>query len=771
MHEPQSITRNSVANSSVASEVKPASSSLDSLRVAHMKREPIPEFSEIILASRHRPFFVTAAGTILSVLGVVIAWQSISATFEAESLVRVRQRQDVVYSPSTSRSDDAEFVRAQSQIVLAPQVLGSALESEDIIAQLDYLPVDEAVKSLEEMIRVDIQTGSEVMSIKAVHPSAEFSQALCNAVTLAYLEEIKKRTTTDQELRRSKLQAAATQADQRLDELWAELNKVASDLGSDNSESLTIRDEIQLQAYRDYSQQLRAAQMRANELQSLLAEAEMQVSPKIVNDDASIDLRLQNHPEVQAAQLTINQIDEQVQRVRAIAADPNSARLSSLLAEREARFRVFEELVATLRPQLLQASVELNEAKQADGLKQLQKKIELNNAERDFIRTRLAEIDTGAVRTGTKNGVQLEMARHAVERQTRLADSLWQSLEELKIESQSQPRVTLLHLSQIPQHSNHSRQVKMCVLAAAVSWLAAIVVFGYIECRSHVIRSTSDVAMRTNLPVFGLNLLSRQRNGLAPCAKELVTRLLLKRRERPATSTWMVTSASTMEPRHLVALDAAIAFAAFHQRTLLIDCDTASRDLGRLLHCESMPGTLQLATDSSANGKQAVDYIVASDHSGLDVLPLGQSSDTNAWIGPELLERIFDEVGSKYTEIVLNGPALLGAPESLLLADSVHGMVLSVFVDTSCWHQMVSTESLARESEINLVGVVLHSGGHPTIGLDLTDCQMSPAADDQDTASEELIRNELGALQQEMELAKQQSSKANSELKGNEEPA
>lgn len=754
----------------MASEVKPASSQLDASRVVQTKREPIPEFSEIILASRHRPFFVTAAGTILSVLSVVTAWQSISATFEAESLVRVRQRQDVVYSSSTSRSDDAEFVRAQSQIVLAPQVLGAALESEDIITQLDYLPVDEAVKSLEEMIRVDIQTGSEVMSIKAVHPSAEFSQALCNAVTLAYLEEIEKRTTTDQELRRSKLQAAATQADQRLDELWAELNTVASDLGSDNSESLTIRDEIQLQAYRDYSQQLRAAQMRANELQSLLAEAEMQGSPTTVNDEPSIDLQLQNHPEVQAAQLRISQIDEQVQQVRAIAADPNSVRLNTLLAERETRFQAFEKLVASLRPQLLQASIEQNKNKKVDGLNQLRKQIELNNAERDFIRSRLAEIDTGTVRTGTKNGVQLEMARHAVERQTKLADSLWQSLEELKIESQSQPRVTLLHLSQIPQHSNHSRQIKMCIAAAAVSWLAAIVVFGYIECRSHVIRHTIEVAMRTTLPVFGLNSVSRQRNGLAACAKELVTRLLLRRKERPATSTWMVTSANASEPRHLVALDTAIAFAAFRQRTLLIDCDAASRDLGRLLHAESLPGILQLSGDSSAN-QQVRDYIVPSDHAGLDVLPLGQTNDLDAWIGPELLESIFEEVGANYTEIVLNGPALLGAPESLLLADSVHGMVLSVFVDISCWDQIASAEAMARESEINLIGVVLHSGGQPTIGLKTPDHQPSAVAKDRDEASEEMIRNELGELQQEMELAKQQSSKATTELKGNEEPA
>ncbi len=73
---------------------------------------------------------------------------------------------------------------------------------------------------------------------------------------------------------------AQRQADGRLDELWAELNRVASEVGSDNSQSLTIRDEIQLQAYREYARQLRAAQMRGNELQSLLTDEQLRITPR-----------------------------------------------------------------------------------------------------------------------------------------------------------------------------------------------------------------------------------------------------------------------------------------------------------------------------------------------------------------------------------------------------------------------------------------------------------------------------------------------------------
>ncbi len=116
------------------------------------------------------------------------------------------------------------------------------------------------------------------MSISVLHPSPHVCQALCNAVTRAYLEKITHRSASDRQRRLEELERAAPEADRRLDELWAELNHVASEIGSDNSQSLTIRDEIQLQAYREYAQQLRAAQLRGNELQSLLTEEQLRMA-------------------------------------------------------------------------------------------------------------------------------------------------------------------------------------------------------------------------------------------------------------------------------------------------------------------------------------------------------------------------------------------------------------------------------------------------------------------------------------------------------------
>ncbi|MEZ6075647.1 MAG: hypothetical protein R3C56_08205 [Pirellulaceae bacterium] len=72
-----------------------------------------------------------------------------------------------------------------------------------------------------------MQSGSELLSIAAKHPVPEVAQAISNAMTNAYMSEITERLESDQGRRLTELERAAQDAEQQLDELWAELNEVA----------------------------------------------------------------------------------------------------------------------------------------------------------------------------------------------------------------------------------------------------------------------------------------------------------------------------------------------------------------------------------------------------------------------------------------------------------------------------------------------------------------------------------------------------------------
>ena len=77
------------------------------------------------------------------------------------------------------------------------------------------------------------------------------------------------------------------------------------------------------------------------------------------------------------------------------------------------------------------------------------------------------------IRSGDDNGIRLEMVRHEIERQERLADGLWQSLEQLKIESQAPPRISLIALAPLPKRPDRSRQLKAMAGASAIGGSSA----------------------------------------------------------------------------------------------------------------------------------------------------------------------------------------------------------------------------------------------------------------------------------------------------------
>ncbi len=196
----------------------------------------------------------------------------------------------------------------------------------------------------------------------------------------------------------------------------------------------------------------------------------------------------------------------------------------------------------------------------------------------------MSELEGSIVRTVENNGVQLDMSRHEIERQSRLADSLWQALEELKIESQSQQRVSLIEPAEFPLFPNRSRQIKAATACFAVAWILTILGIGFLEWRSCRIRTSDDVRQAVCQPIFG-------------------------------------------------AIDLARAFSSLNCKTILIDCDNHSNKLSHALSSTSLLGMRQLNIGIS----RPADLILRTSMANLDYLPSGFEEDSN-WLDPKNLK-------------------------------------------------------------------------------------------------------------------------------------
>ncbi len=201
-----------------------------------------------------------------------------------------------------------------------------------------------------------------------------------------------------------------------------------------------------------------------------------------------MEIPLKKHPDVLAIQQQIATIDAQIQQIREVAASDDSPKLTPLLEDRQFYVQELENVTSQLRPRLQEQSREQHQAQLHSNLGELRKQIELNESEKQFLREQMESIDTTIVRTDAQNGVKLEMARHALERQTRLADGLVQALEQFKIECQSQPRIALIDLPSLPRQANRGRQWKATGTAAGAGWLAALLAVGFFEWRGQRVR-------------------------------------------------------------------------------------------------------------------------------------------------------------------------------------------------------------------------------------------------------------------------------------------
>ncbi len=717
----------------------------------------IPELSELVLACRHRLPLTLLTGVVVSAALAVAAWWVIGASYEAKSLVRVRERQDAVLAPPAPRGENLAFMQAQQQIVLSPPVLAAALHDEQLKTLASQIPAHNAVEWLQKSLHVDIQSGAEVMSIAARHPDACVSQALCNAATRAYLSEVARNLESDRQRRCAELERAARQADGQLGLLWAELNRVASAVGADSSQSLTIRDEIQLQAYREYAQQLRRAQLQGNELQSLLTEAQLRMSAEDESCEVSVDLQLRNHPDVVAVENRLAAVDARIAQMREVVAQDDSPKLARLTEQRAQLAAEVEQVMSALRPEMREV-VRIQRRREMEGsVAQLQQQLERNQAEKDYLHARMAEIDTQVVRSDSRTGIQLEMARHAVERHTRLADALAKSLEEFKIESRCQARVALLNWAPLPSRADRTRQWKAAGSAAGLGWLIAIVGIGTLEWRSRRVRTGSDLRARSAHPLFGAQPAARDltRRGRGPVSsgeREAAARLILCRNsgERPRIPHVMVSSASGGEPRHLVALELARALSAFHCRTLLIDCDATGGGLTRKLGADRLPGMLQLG----ATGVDARSYILSSTEANLDFLPVGTTGRAPGWIEPASLRAALHALRFDYDAIVVLGPAIMSSAESLLLASVCDQLLMAVFPGTSYWHELLASEQMASQAGIAVFGCVWHAGPRRAqLGLGTRRQGAPRPASEQEDPTEAALRADLAAMHREFGAA------------------
>ena len=416
------------------------------------KRGTFPEISGLIVAASQHLILVAVLAVGLAAGLAYATTQFVSEEYLATSFVKVRQREDFLLFKEQSRAEDAAVVRSQKELVLRHQTLTEALKHESVQQISDSLPEGSRVDWLRSKLKIDMQSGAEVLAITASHESAEVAQILVNAVTEAYLDDVADRAAAERERRKTELQRTAEIINGRLSEKWGQLEILAGNLGTGSLQTLGLREQIQMQGYREYAQQLRAAQLHRNQLETQLAEEKLrqQAPPSI--SEAELYSAIQRHPEVVSQRSRIDFLNNKIREIKEIVSDENSPRIQALIDDRNFYQEQLQALLADLQPKMREQMQQQQLAQRSHMKDELTTQIALKRDEEKFLSQMLSDMEGDLETDSGGSGVQLEMLRHEIDRQEQLADSIWHSLEKLKIEEQARPRISLIELANLPDH-------------------------------------------------------------------------------------------------------------------------------------------------------------------------------------------------------------------------------------------------------------------------------------------------------------------------------
>lgn len=234
------------------------------------------------------------------------------------------------------------------------------------------------------------------------------------------------------------------------------------------------------------------------------------------------------------------------------------------------------------------------------------------------------------------------------------------------------------------------------------------------------VKSVNDIEGQYRLPLLGLIPYTRSagvrrepvallahrepRSTFAESYRSVRTVLQFGSADGPPQR-FMVTSCGTGEGKSTTALALAINFAQLGQRVLLIDADMRKGGLHKMLKLSNERGLSTLLESDRAIEGSIRDTTVAN----LGVITAGPTppDPVELLMGPRLGTLLEQAQALGYTQIVIDGPPLLGLADAIVLGNQIPNIVLAVKAGSTRKDSMKDGLRRLRTAGLSPMGVVL----------------------------------------------------------------
>jgi len=665
------------------------------LAAAAASEDPLAKVAPYLHGLRRHSALAFGLGLLMVAIVAPLVWLSQTDEYTAKAYLRVSSTEKrIAFATQGEIRTDFDLYRStQQELLTSPFVLMAALR-DPALTNLSVIKEEEnPLAMLAREVRVGFPGDSEIMEVRFTADNPEEATAVVNAVVQAYRDEVVDVERVQKRERLSELDRVFAAKETQVRAKRTDLKELATRLGTGQEDALNLKQENALEVYAAF----RREQMRV-QFEMLRARGELQAQQALLkNFDAQkvsgleLAMYADQDPIVQqlAQQLAWIQADYMYSQsqVRPGAATPYLERYGRDYALAQQQYEAQQQ---RLRDELVmhtQMSIE-------DQIEELNTQIAVLEAQNAAIQQDVEDARAEAEKYGVQS-IDVEMARAEIEQLERVLAELATERERLRVEVNSEARVTLIQSADEPRSPDSSMRIPLTVLASLAAFGLPLVGIALWDVRGKRINSSRDVSDNLGLPVIGsvpkippriIKRLAkptqrhqRWRMQLTESVDGIVAQLLRKAALEDTRSV-LVTSPVRGEGKTTMATQIALSLVRNGHRVLLMDCDMRRPALNDVFGLPAEPGVSECLRGDA----RVEDAVRETATDGLHVLPAGRwDRQVMAALAKGASAGLLNELRAEYDFVVIDSCPVLPVADTRYISQHVDMVLLSVLRDTS----------------------------------------------------------------------------------------
>lgn len=697
---------------------------------APVSQDPIAMIKPYLHALRRRSVLAFGLALVAVTIVAPLVWYLVPVTYTAEHYLQVSsQVQRIIFDPTGpgGKGDFGLYRNTQEQLIRSPFVIYAALR-DPAVAQLKTIREleekrEDPIRWLQNNLRVVFPGGSQIMRISLSGKDPQEVTQLVLAVVNAYLREVVSVEQQQGRRRLNELERLFAEKETELRTARTELRAQAGETGTVDGESLPFKAQRTLEEYAALRQQQMRIQFELLRIRSELA-AQEETLEQLAEADVSDTMLARYEEEDPALQEVANQVAyiQKMYEYEREAVVPGAAQHH--LERRQRDLATLEERYEELQDQLREKLAFQRRASVEGYLTRLQSAIRTLEEHEKVVTAEVERVREDAERLGTSN-IDVEMMRVNIENMERILGEIASEREKLRIEVDSDPRVTELMAAREPISPDPNRRVPLAVLAGAFAFGLPLLCVAWWDTRGRRINEAEEVSKGLGLTVLGSvpvipNRVIAHSNSPSRRHQEWQSRLteavdgimarLLRKATTQDTRTVLVTSSISGEGKTTLATQLAMSLARNGHRTVLVDFDLRRPTLHQVFGLGVEPGVSEILRSEC----ELADAVKEAGNR-LGFMPAGRwDRAAMASLTNGAAEHVLRELRSDYDFVVIDSSPILPVADTRFVSQHVDLVVLSVMRDHSSAPKMqAACEILAAFGAKQVETVVIGSGWNP----------------------------------------------------------